>query len=221
MIKLITKILLFSSLIFLQNILFASQPKDSVYLEGENSYTVILIHGKGKHPRWKVVEPLRININKELKYHTLSLQMPNKRKEFKEYAKDFPKAYSIINEAINYLRNEKKIKKIYLIGHSMGSRMAGAFVANNKNDLKGLVVLGCRNTGKTPLSCINNIKNLELPLLDIWGGDNSKDKESAKSRKYLVGENYTQVEIYKANHRFKNKETELTQTVINWLKKNN
>ena len=110
----------------------SAPPAGSVYLDGNGSRTaVILCHGRGKHPQWLVVEPLRKGIHGRLGYHTLSLQMPNDNKSWKEYADDFPEAFRRIQAGIDFLRNEKGIKIIYLVGHSMGSRMASAFLAAN------------------------------------------------------------------------------------------
>jgi len=60
---------------------FADAPTDSAYLDGGTSKIgLILCHGRGAYPTWKVVDPLRKKINERLGYHTLSLQMPNDEK---------------------------------------------------------------------------------------------------------------------------------------------
>ena len=129
----IQKSVLFFIALIISVPLYSSQPTDSVYLKGEKNSAVILAHGKGKHPTWKVVNPLRKGINTGLGFHTLSLQMPNDNKNWKEYANDFPKAYDTINQGISFLKT-KGIKNIYLLGHSMGSRMMGAYTSNNENN---------------------------------------------------------------------------------------
>ena len=112
-------------------IVAADKPAESVYLDGDNSKTgLILLHGKGKHPKWKVVNPVREAVNKQLGYHTLSLQMPNTKKVWKQYAEDFPEAYNRIKDGIRYLQ-EEGVTTIYLMGHSMGGRMASGFMATN------------------------------------------------------------------------------------------
>lgn len=103
-------------------------PQDSAYLEGvQNGKGVILCHGKGKYPTWSVVDPLRKGIHEKLGYHTLSIQMPNEDKNWKEYADDFPDAFFRIEEAVSFLK-DKGVSDIYLMGHSMGSRMVSAFI---------------------------------------------------------------------------------------------
>lgn len=199
---------------------FAGSPDDSVYIDGgDNKNGVILAHGKGKHPTWLVVDPLRKGINKQLGYHTLSLQMPTGYNHWKDYAEGFPDAYQTITEAISFLKNEKGVSQVFLIGHSMGSRMASAFVSKNSNHgLAGLVVAGCRNNGGYPLSCDENLQGVNLPILDIWGGNNGKDSRSASERSGMVSDTYTQVEISGANHKFEGYEDELVDAVASWLK---
>ena len=198
----------------------AASPESSVYIDGgDNKNGVILAHGKGKHPTWLVVDPLRKGINKQLGYHTISLQMPTGYSHWKEYAEGFPDAYQSIKEAIAYLKNEKGVTRVFLIGHSMGSRMASAFVSkNNNHGLEGLVVAGCRNNGGYPLSCNQNLQGVNIPVLDIWGGNNDKDSRSASERSEMVSETYTQVEITGANHKFEGDEDKRVDAVASWLK---
>ena len=201
----------------------ADKPDGSVYLDGgENKSGVILAHGKGKHPTWLVVDPLRKGINAKLDYHTLSLQMPTGYSNWKDYAEGFPDAYSTIEEAILFLKNEKGVSRIFLLGHSMGSRMSSAFVSEYSNHgLTGLIVAGCRNNGGQPLSCDQNLEIVDIPVLDIWGGNNGKDSSAASDREGMVSSTYSQVEISGANHKFEGYESELVDTVVSWLRNQN
>lgn len=204
----------------------SKQPLNSVYLEGTNNKSaLILCHGRGKYPTWKVVNPLRIAVNQQLGYHTLSLQMPNDEKDWQLYADDFQESYTIINNAIRFLKQEQGISSIYLMGHSMGSRMASAFISqylNNNHDetIKGLIVAGCRNNGGTPLSCYENLESVKIPVLDIWGADNEKDSAAAMDRYAMQSAGYTQIKIPGANHKFINHEKEFISAVVTWLKLN-
>ena len=198
----------------------ASQPSGAAYL-GSNGSNIglILAHGRGKHPTWKVVEPLRKGVNEKLGFHTLSLQMPNGDKKWKKYADDFPAAYDMIKEGIRYLREEKGVTEIYLMGHSMGSRMASAFVSENPDQpITGLIIAGCRNNGGYPLSCDQNLENVDIPVLDIWGDGSDKDADAASKREALVSEKYKQVKISGANHKFEGYENEFVTSVVEWLK---
>jgi len=217
------EIFLFTILLCSPLSVFAGEPTGSAYIDGGKSNVgLILAHGKGKHPTWLVVDPVRKGVNEKLGYHTLSLQMPSGYSHWKDYAEGFPDAYQTINEAIAFLKNEKGVTRVFLIGHSMGSRMASAFVSkNSSHGLVGLVVAGCRNNGGNPLSCDKNLQGVNLPVLDIWGGNNGKDSRSASERNGMVSDTYTQVEISGANHKFEENEDELVDAVVSWLKSQN
>ena len=198
----------------------SAPPVESVYLDGNGSRTaVILCHGRGKHPQWHVVEPLRKGIHSRLGYHTLSLQMPNYDKSWKEYANDFPEAYRRIQAGIDFLRNEKGIKIIYLVGHSMGSRMASAFLAEHPDaGVAGFIGVGMRNNGGRPLDASASLAKVTIPVLDVYGdGGDRKDQQHAWERESLVSASYRQVLIPDANHRFTEHEDELVRMVVDWL----
>lgn len=206
--------------IIISTFAFASKPGNSEYLDGgDNKSALILAHGKGQYPTWKVVDPLRKGVHKQLAYHTLSLQMPNEDKKWKKYVDDFPEAYEMIREGIRFLKEEKGVTRIVLMGHSMGSRMASAFVSENPGQIKtGLIVAGCRNNGEEPLSCKENLQSVNIPVLDIWGGNNAKDSDAASDREEMVSKNYQQVEVSGANHKFEGYESMFVSSVVNWLK---
>ncbi len=218
------KVIYFISILSLliTNITHADKPDGAVYLQGNNNTALILAHGKGKYPTWLVVEPLRKAVNTQLGYHTLSLQMPTGHDFWQDYANDFPDAYIRIDKAINFLRNEKGIKKIFLMGHSMGSRMVSAYVSQSPNNtLAGLIVVGCRNNGARPLSCDDNLKkkNTSIPVLDIWGNASHKDYNAATDRHHLISNNYQQIGIDHTGHRFDGYELEFTTAVVDWLRR--
>lgn len=198
---------------------YSQVPPGAVYLEGNNDAGLILCHGRGKNPTWKVVDPLRKGVNEQLGYHTLSLQLPNDKKNFQRYAEDFPEAFSRIKDGIRFLREEKGVKKIFLMGHSMGSRMASAFISKfPEQPVNGLILAGCRNNGGYPFNCKDNVRGLALPILDIWGDGESKDSSAANDRKAFQSDSYIQVPIPGANHKFEGHEDEFVTEVVNWLK---
>lgn len=215
------KIFLSLVFIFITSTATAQQPNNSVYTDGGDSkIALILAHGRGKYPTWKVVEPLRLAVSDELGYHTLSLQLPNEDKHWESYAEDFPVAYKMFKQAIQFLQNEKGITKIYLMGHSMGSRMASAFVAKFPTQkIDGLIIAGCRNNGDEPLSCLENMQKVKVATLDIWGGDNTKDIDAASEREGLISTSYRQIEITDANHKFDGADEAFVAAVIKWLQK--
>jgi len=200
--------------------LLAAAPPGSVYLDGNgNSHALILCHGRGKNPTWKVVNPLRKGVHANLGWHTLSLQMPAEDKNWTKYADDFPAAFETIKQGIAFLRDQKGVTSIYLMGHSMGSRMASAFAAENPaSSISGLIVAGIRNNGDYPLDGKQNLERVGIPVLDIWGGGDSRDYDAAKERKQLISAYYTQIEIPGANHKFEDADDAFVAAVVSWLK---
>ena len=199
---------------------FADQPSNSAYLDGETSKVgVILCHGRGQHPTWKVVDPLRKGIHEKLGYHTLSLQMPATKKKWEAYAADFPRALAEIEAGIAFLRNEKKVERIYIMGHSMGSRMATSYLANNSNAaIAGFIGIGIRNGGGEPLDSNANLHRVTLPVVDVYGdGGDGVDQQQAAARSDMISGHYKQILIPGANHTFDGHESEMLKAVIDWL----
>ena len=204
-----------------QNDSESNSSNEDLYLAGNKAIALLLAHGRGKDPAWLVVEPLRHAVQQQLGYHTLSLQMPNDDIEFNDFGDEFPKAYAVFKRAIARLQ-KLGINKIYLMGHSMGARMASAFIAEYpKTPIAGLIVAGCRNNGGEPLACDHNLQMIDIPVLDIWGAANRKDRTAAAQRTYLKSPQYRQVAIDGANHTFEGKETEFTSAVVEWLREQN
>jgi len=194
---------------------------DAIYLDGNINKALILAHGRGKHPAWKVVNPIRKSINNRLDWHTLSLQMPvTASNDFESHAIEFDSAYQRIKEAITFVKS-KGVYTIVLFGHSMGSRIMSAFIRENPDIVDGLIMAGCRNYGSYPLNCHNHATNLNnIKILDIYGGGDSKDVRSAKQRRYLISDNYSQLSIGNANHQYDKHNKELKEAVSGWLSNN-
>lgn len=197
--------------------------QEHAFLAAKDSTTaVILCHGRGKHPRWKVVEPLRKGIHQQLNVHTLSLQMPTDANHWEDYQYLFPQAFQSIDQSIKYLQENHAVTKIYLVGHSMGSRMASAYIASKpKQDIAGFIGIGMRNNGGAPLNAKYNLQKTDIPVLDLFGdGGNAKDAQHARSRTTLISGRYTQILIPGANHRFSGYEKEMIQAVTSWINSN-
>lgn len=211
--------------IFLTTTVPAAEPDGSEYLSGKDSKVgVILSHGQGGVPTSHVVDPLRKAINEELGFHTLSLQLPNGRSNWKQYKADFPDAYKIFAEGIKFLREEKGVKTIYLMGYSMGGRMATAFLANNPDSgIAGYIGVGTRNgngTGGVLDSLANLLKAPVLPIMDVWGtGGDGKDAKHATKRARLSKRGpYSKAVINGAPHNYKGYNKEVADPIIAWLK---
>ena len=197
----------------------ASFVHDYKYLEGTDSKIgVVLCHGRG-FSRENVIAPLRKGINQHLGYHTISIAMPNKNKNWKDYVDDFPDAYDGIEAAISYLRDEKSVTTVYLMGHSMGSRMATAFLATHKDTgIAGFIGVGIRNGGGELLDSNKNLRNVSIPVIDVFG-TGGIDERHARKRADMVSARYKQVVIEGANHGFTDHTDKLIAVVVDWLKK--
>jgi pimeloyl-ACP methyl ester carboxylesterase len=202
---------------------YAEMPKGK-YLEGKDSKVgVILAHGQGMDPDSNVVGPLRKSINKELGFHTLSLQMPvvsgaKSPDKFLEYGATFPDAYKTIQAGIDFLRKEKGAGRIYLMGYSMGGRMTTGFLAQNPDSgVIGYIGVGLLGGGKEPLNTNLNLKKIKLPVIDIHA-DGGPDAKSAEFRKPFVADRYTQVVISGAKHDYRGYDDQISKAAIAWLK---
>jgi pimeloyl-ACP methyl ester carboxylesterase len=144
--------------------------------------------------------------------------MPTGYSDWKEYADGFPEAFETISSAVTFLKEEQGVDRVFLFGHSMGARMSSAFVSQTpSHGLSGLIVAGCRNNGGHPLACDENLKGVDIPVLDVWGAKNGKDSRAASERKSMISMNYTQVKIPGANHKFEGQERQLVEAVATWL----
>lgn len=213
-------------LLFFTNYIYADELEgkgvpDNAYLKGGKSdKAVILCHGRGQHPTWDVVDPLRKGVHEKLGYHTVSLQMPAPGGNWRKYAEHFPDAYARITATVKALK-KKNIKHIYLMGHSMGSRMATAYLSNTDNHgIHGFIGVGVRNGGGDPLDSASNLESVDIPAVDIYGdGGDGKDVSHAERREELLAsETYKMVFISGADHRFHGYENEMVKAVVNWLK---
>ena len=200
----------------------AKMPKGE-YLEGKGSkVAVILAHGRGGSPDGNVVGPLRRAIHKELGFHTLSLAMPDPgvdSPEAPELAAAFPEAYQRIQAAIDFLKNEQKAERIYLMGHSMGGRMTSAFLVNYPDaGVVGYVGVGLLAGGQEPVNTTFNLKKVKVPVIDVYA-ENDRDAQAAGFRKSFVSERFVQVPIPGAKHDYRGYEKPVADAVIDWLQK--
>jgi len=203
---------------------WAQMPRGE-YLDGKTSkVAVILAHGQGLDADAVVVGPLRRAINKELGYHTLSLSMPTlpgaKTLElFEEYESTFPDAYARIQAAIDSLRKERGVERIYLMGHSMGGRMTSGYLATHPDaPIVGYIGVGLLAGGKEPLNTNLNLRKIKIPVIDIYA-ENDRDAKSAEFRKPMVSDRFVQVPVTGAKHDYRGYETVVADAVNSWLKK--
>jgi len=198
-----------------------AQPSGSELLEGKQTDTaVILAHGRGEGPNGKVVGPLRKAVNKELGFYTLALQMPVlPGKDFKVYPSTFPGAYNTIQSAIDFLKKEKGVKRIYVMGYSMGARMTTSFLAKQSpSAVVGFIGIGVLEGGGEPLDANQNIRQIHLPVIDLYADSTPLDLKSAEARRALISDRYKQVRIEGAIHSFVGYDSRLAQEIVEWLK---
>lgn len=201
---------------------FAKAPQGE-YLDGQDSrVAVILAHGRGNLPDGNVVGPLRKAIHKELGFHTLSLSMPDPGVDSPDspaLAAAFPEAYQRLEAGIDYLKQEKKVERIYFMGHSMGGRMTSGFLAAHPDaGIAGFIGVGLTAGGKEPVNTNLNLRKVQIPVIDVHG-DNEMGAKAASFRKPLVSERFIQIEIPGAKHDYRGYERPVADAVIGWLKK--
>lgn len=200
-----------------------AQMPQGEYLDGKDlKVAVVLAHGRGNSPDGNVVGPLRRAIHQALGFHTLSLRMPDPgadSPESPELAAAFPEAYQRIQAAIDFLKKEKGVERVYLVGHSMGGRMTSGYLANNPDaGVVGFIGVGLSAGGKEPVNTNLNLRKVKVPVVDVFG-DNEMDAKAAAFRKPLVSERFVQVEIPGAKHDYRGYEKQVADAVVGWLKK--
>ncbi len=201
----------------------AAQMPAGEYLDGKTSkVAVILAHGQGLGPDANVVGPLRRAIHETLGYHTLSLSMPtlsgNQSPDmFEAYESTFPDAYARIQAGIDFLKKDKGVEKVFLMGHSMGGRMTSAFLASHPDaPIAGFIGVGLLAGGKEPLNTNLNLRKIKIPVIDVYA-ENDRDAKAAEFRKPLVSNRFLQVPVPGATHDYKGYEKVVADAVNRWL----
>ncbi len=194
---------------------------------GEVKGAVIILHGMGGNPAWSpVVQPLRLGLP-DHGWETLSLQMPVAPTGSPGWVyKDLiPEAAPRVSAAVEYLR-QRKIKKIIIIGHSMGSRMGlEAMAAGIPKEVIGFVAASTpTNRGDTEAGVLGALAKIKLPILDVYGSlDSYSVLRGAKARimaaRRAENKDYVQVTIPGANHLFRGLEDDLQARVRSWIGK--
>ena len=204
----------------------------SLYTQDNSDNTIggaIILHGIGVHPNWgNVILPLRSQLP-EYGWHTLSIQLPilPNESEYKEYAPLFAEIAPRIDAAIKFL-NEKGVKNIVLIGHSLGSTMGAYYLVQKPdNRIRALVAVGVSGTifKDSEKGYLQTITQIKLPVLDIFGGNDipevlETEKIKVQAAKKSGTKHYTQIKVPGADHFFDNKDDELVENVRDWLQIN-
>jgi pimeloyl-ACP methyl ester carboxylesterase len=170
---------------------------------------VILVHGRGAHPDARVVTTLRSQLA-EQGYATLSVQMPvlDAEAPSDKYPPLFPEASERMAAAAAFLRG-KGMKKIALVAHSLGARMANDFVIGGEARVDAWVAIGILGEYVEP-------GKFKAPVLDLYGEhDFPAVMDSAARRGAALAKvrGSGQVQVGGADHLFSGRETELVKQV--------
>jgi len=205
----------------------------AIYTENTTEKAIggaIILHGSGVHPNWdQVIRPLRSQLP-DHGWSTLSIQLPvlSNEAEYKDYIPLFKEVAPRINAGVKFLKS-KGIQNIVIIGHSLGSGMAGYYMANNPDvSIRALVAVGVSGAmykENTAVGYLTSLKKIKVPVLDIFGSNDLEivlkgEKAKAATARKAGNKNYTQVKIIGANHFFDNKDDVLVKRVRGWLAKN-
>ena len=204
-----------------------------IYTENTTEKTIggaIILHGSGVHPNWdQIVRPLRSQLP-DYGWSTLSIQLPvlSNEAEYKDYIPLFKEVAPRINAGVKFLK-AKGIKNIVIVAHSLGSGMAGYYMANNPDaSIHALVAVGVSGVmykEDDKVGYLVSLKNIKVPVLDIFGSNDLDtvlrgEKAKASTARKAGNKNYTQVKVTGANHFFDNKNDVLVKHIRDWLEKN-
>jgi pimeloyl-ACP methyl ester carboxylesterase len=190
--------------------------------DADSRRAVLLVHGIGVHPNWPdVIYPLRAGLLEE-GITSLSIQMPILANEADsvEYAPLFVEVPGRIDAAISSLQ-EAGFNSITLVAHSMGASMAVYYQAQvQANRIDSLVIIGM-SSGLDGQENIDRLRQLKLPVLDLYGEADLPAVLSSAGQRAAAGEaaesDYRQQRVAGANHFFQGQESALVQSVLDWL----
>ncbi len=171
---------------------------------------VIVVHGLGLHPDWGLNGYLRTQLA-DRGYATLSVQMPVLAADAKgeQYSPLFPEAAERLAAAVAYLRG-KGFRKVAIVSHSMGARMANHYLVHAGDArVDAWVAIGILGEYVAPAS-------LKVPVLDLYGEEDfpavlgaAKQRAAAIRTVRRSG----QVQVAGADHFFAGRENELVRQV--------
>jgi pimeloyl-ACP methyl ester carboxylesterase len=171
---------------------------------------VVVVHGLGVHPDWGLINPLRSQLS-EQGYATLSVQMPVLAAELRgdRYPPLFPEAAARIAVAIKFLQ-DKGHKKIAIVAHSFGARMANELLnQSDAPDIAAWVSIGIIGEYTKP-------ETFKAPVLDLYGENDFPDVLALAAKRAAAIRNIrgsAQVSVAGADHFFTGMDQELLRNV--------
>ena len=187
--------------------------------EEANELGVIVLHGIGIHPDWPaVIQPLRVQLA-EAGWNTLSLQMPVLENEAssEDYEILMTEVPTRVDAGIRHLAKQGA-KKIAIVAHSMGARMASYYLSHKKIYREAqtetpIVVYVSIGMGVDDKNYLGEVK---IPVFDIYGENDLPNVIASAPERMKSSENnkaYKQIKVAKANHFFDDQNEALLKVV--------
>jgi len=180
---------------------------------------VVVVHGIGVNPDWGMIGTLLQRLP-DYGYATLSIQMPVLAADAapEAYAATFPEAVERLGLAAGYLRGQG-YRRIAIVSHSMGSRMAYAYMKTNPPEVVAWAALGM---GAAPPGQNAPLvySGIDVPVLDLFGSkDLPQVLAGASLRRASLAGNASsrQRVIAGSDHFYAGHEDEMIKAVVDFL----
>jgi hypothetical protein len=183
-----------------------------LYAEAKNARgAAVIAHGAGVHPDYGLIGSLRTRLA-DSGYTTLSIQMPILAADApaERYAALFPEAGTRLTAAFLFLQG-KGYRRIALVSHSMGSRMANYYLAAVPNVPLSAWVAVSISSGN-----FEAFGPVKFPVFDVYA---EKDLDvvlrGATSRARILRKmpGSKQAMVYGTDHFFSGKDKELASLI--------
>jgi pimeloyl-ACP methyl ester carboxylesterase len=187
-----------------------------LYAEGKpGKPAILLVHGLGVHPDFGVIGSLRIALA-DMGYATLSIQMPvrNSAAGAEDYPVLFPEAAARIQAGAAWLA-EKGHRRTVLLSHSLGSRMANAYLERAATvPFAAWVSLGIT-------SAYGGFGKFHAPIMDVYGeNDFPAVLQAIPGRHQAIDRlpGSLQLMVPGADHYYTGRESELARAVAGFIR---
>jgi pimeloyl-ACP methyl ester carboxylesterase len=185
----------------------------AIYTEAANARMgVVLLHGTGIHPDWGLISTLRQRLP-DHGYTTLSIQLPILAVDAKDedYEPLIPDAVERLQLAVAWLKS-KGYRKIAIVSHSFGGRVAIPFLRGGATAVNALASLGAGSNA--------TYDGIKVPVLDLMGANDFPNvmSNAARRKASLKGNAASkQVVIPDTNHFYADQEPAMVTAVKDFL----